>query len=83
MFGALLYKTNFSFLIDFESYWKALKGTKKIGKLSLFIAAENLMMPKTDQFEGYCLCVMYLYYASNGIDAFKFALYAFSYTIGG
>ena len=52
MFGALLYKTNFSFLIDFELCWKALKGTKKIGKLSLFIAAENLMMPKTRPIRG-------------------------------
>ena len=82
MFGALLYKTNFSFLIDFESYWKALKGTKKIGKLSLFIAAENLMMPKTRP-TWRILPLRTLDYTSNGIDAFKFALYAFTYTIGG
>ena len=82
MFGALLYKTNFSFLIDFESYWKALKGTKKIGKLSLFIAAENLMMPKTRP-TWRILPLRILDYTSNGGDAFKFALYAFTYTIGG
>ena len=50
----------------------------------MFIAAENLMMPKPDQFEEFCLMVTTLMdFTSSGKDAFEFALYAFTYTVVG